>query len=186
MDFEPVLRMMSPQKKITQKIYIQTFSTFFLDLNIFLTDFRHNGPELPRASGGWINTIKLREKINERFDLREILTSIESQKGEAEKPHNSTFLTFFLDLNIFLTDFRHNGPELPWAAGGRMAGLYTKKVNKTLTGIQFLGIFLPLYAFLFNQISRILASCIGYLKGGYRVAQSLSINRFIVLKEDSH
>ena len=79
--------------------------------------------------------------MNETFDLRRTLPSINHQKGRSKRPHNPTFSFFFLDLNFFLTDFGHNGPELPWAAEGRMEGLYPKKINKQLTGTPFLETF---------------------------------------------
>ena len=106
--FEHILMMNKTQKTMIHKSHVETFPFFFLDTHQRLIDFCQNGPELPWASGGWINAIKLKLKMIENLCLGRVLTPVERQKIGSKIPHLQTFSFFFLDLKLCLTDFCQN------------------------------------------------------------------------------
>ena len=89
---------------------------------------------------------------NSDFGMVEMITVF--QKCMTKNPQFPILSNFSLDFNFRLTDFCHNGPELPCAAGGRMAGLYAKKINKWLTGLLFLD------KNIFSQMARVVRAAL--------------------------
>ena len=87
------------------------------------------------------STRRVLEKLNKMIDFGCVLKVSKTQKMMIQKTRIQTFSFFFLDLKLCLTDFCHNCPRTPLGGWGPDGGILIKKVNKWLTGTQFLKIF---------------------------------------------